>query len=640
MARWKVWLRCIGKAVCNKGLRALAGLVPFGDGVYDIAADAYERFREDRMEEEIHEAIEGIAQASPEEVTAEVTQVVEEVAKDQPEPVKKQLTAYLNQVPAAVRQSLRRPTDPSGRSLPVSFTPKRPEDLLQFLPSRLPRYKPGDRPAGLGDWELVETLGVGGFGEVWKARHVFFDGIAPVALKFCLDPNARDRLLKYEATVLNQVMRQGRHPGIVPLLDAYLSLDTPCLKYEYIEGGDLSGLVRDWQGLAQPERWDRATRLLRGLAEIVGFAHRLKPPIVHRDLKPANVLVQRSADGAYSLRVTDFGIGGVAALQALQEARQGTTTREALLVTAVRGSHTPLYASPQQMRGEAADPRDDVHALGVIWYQLLTGDLSGGAPTGLWADELEEAGLDRKLIRLLGACVSPRAEKRPADATALAEQLAAILDAAPPPPPPPPPVKKPSPPVKKAVPPPPPPEPEDKLTAILKQLESNPFAYVLDLTNKHIGDEGVLKLTASPRLGRVSLLVLSGNGITDKGAVAIAESPHVANLTKLVLWENHITDAGAVALAQSPFLANLTTLDLGSNKLGDEGVKALAGSPFLGNLTALILVSNHIGEAGARALASSLYLTNLAELKLLCNHINAGGVAALRERFGKRVRIY
>src|SRR5262249_42164838 len=148
--------------------------------------------------------------------------------------------------------------------------------------------------------------------------------------------------------VLNQVMRQGRHPGIVPLLDASLSSDPPCLKYEYIEGGDLAGLVKDWPDEPGRPRWQLATRLVLQLAQVVGYAHRLSPPIVHRDLKPANVLVQRTPQGELVLRVTDFGIGGVAALPALLEARQGTTTRGDLLGTALRGSHTPLYASPQQ----------------------------------------------------------------------------------------------------------------------------------------------------------------------------------------------------------------------------------------------------------------------------------------------------
>jgi serine/threonine protein kinase len=436
-------------------------------------------------------------------------------------------------------------------------------------------------------------------------------------------------------------MRQGQHPGIVPLLDAALSSDPPCLKYEYIEGGDLTGLLRDWQ--EQPPdrpRWEQATRVVRRLAEVVGYAHRLSPPIVHRDLKPANVLVQR-VGGEYALRVTDFGIGGVAALPALREARQGTTTRGDLLVTALRGSHTPLYASPQQARGEPPDPRDDVHALGVIWYQLLTGDLSSGPPTGLWADELEEMGLSRDLIRLLGACVAARAEKRPKDAAVLAEQVTALLA----PPPPPEPVKPPKPAAVKPAPPPPPPAPavlarDDRLQAFLKSGQTGALSWLLDLTNKQIGDEGVKALADSPRLANLSVLILSGNQISDEGAAALAGSSHIMNLSRLVLWDNRIGDEGVMALAASPQLANLTALDLGSNRVGDEGVKALAASPFMANLTALILVSNHIGDEGARALAESPFLANLAELKPLDNRISSAGVSALRDRFGKRVRIY
>ena len=149
------------------------------------------------------------------------------------------------------------------------------------------------------------------------------------------------------------------------------------------------------------------TEAVRRLAEIIGSAHRLDPPIVHRDLKPANVLVQRTTDSDYRLRVTDFGIGSVAALPALRASRLGTTARGDLLAATLRSAHTPLYASPQQIRGETPDMRDDVHALGVIWYQLLTGDLSTGAPTGLWTEELADAGLSRELIRLLGAAWTP-----------------------------------------------------------------------------------------------------------------------------------------------------------------------------------------------------------------------------------------
>jgi serine/threonine protein kinase len=637
MPRLKVLFRCIGQAICANGLKALAGLVPLGGVVYDIAENACQRLHEEGQDEQIRALVEAAAQAPIEEIKEEAAEVAREVAADQPVEVQLKLAAYLQQVPAVIRQSLKRPTDPTGKSVPVSFTIKKAEDLLQFLPSRLPRFQPGDRVAGLGDWELVDLLGVGGFGEVWKARHVYFDGIAPVALKFCLDGTARDRLLKHEAAVLNQVMRQGRHAGIVPLLDAALSTDPPCLKYEYIEGGDLTGLVRDWQQGTAGARWEMATKVILQIAQVVGYAHRLSPPIVHRDLKPANVLVQRSTLGDYVLRVTDFGIGGVAALPALREARQGTTTRGDLIGTALRGSHTPLYASPQQMRGEAPDPRDDVHALGVMWYQLLIGDLSSGPPTGLWADELEEMGLGKDLVRLLGACVA-RPERRPRDAAALAEQLAALL-AAPPPaekkePPRPAPVKLPPPP------PPAPSAPEDRLQAFLQRGATGAISWLLDLTNKRIGDAGVRALAESPRLANLSVLILSGNQIGDEGARALAESPHIMNLTKLVLWDNRIGDAGVQALAGSRFLDHLTTLDIGLNRVGDEGVKALAASPHLANLSALILVSNHIGDEGALALAASPYLANLAELKPLENRISSVGASALRAQFGKRVRIF
>ena len=639
MARLRLLLRCIGEAVCANGLKALAGLVPMGGVIYEVAENACQRLREAQQEDQILALVEAAATASPAEVKAVAEAVAAEVAADQPDAVRDRLAAYLAGVPAVIRQSLRRPACPAGRSLPLAFSLKRAEDLLQFLPRRPARFAPGDRPAGLGDWELVELLGVGGFGEVWKARHVYFDGIAPVALKFCLDPTARDRLLRHEAMVLNQVMRQGRHPGIVPLLDASLSAEPPCLRYEYIEGGDLAGLVRDWQEQPPRPRWRAATEVVARLARIVAFAHQLTPPIVHRDLKPANILA-RLVNGEIDLKVTDFGIGGVAALQALAEARQGTTGHGELLGTTLRGSHTPLYASPQQMRGEPPDPRDDVHALGVIWYQLLTGDLHSGPPTGLWADELEEQGMSRELVRILGACVAGKAERRPASAGVLAEQLDLLL--APPPaqpvPPPPPPVavrpaRSPAPPE------PPPVMREDRLEAFLHAGQTGALSWLLDLTNRRIGDAGAVALAGCPRLANLSTLILSGCDVGDEGLEALTASPHLANLTRLDLWDNRIGDRGIVALAGCPYLENLQFLDLGRNRIGDEGIKALAGSPHFARLGELLLVSNHVGDEGALAIAASPYLANLAWLKPLDNRITEKGVDALKKAFGRRVRI-
>src|SRR5262249_6144629 len=150
-------------------------------------------------------------------------------------------------------------------------------DLLQFLPTKPARFKPGDRPLPGVDWELEELLGMGGFGEVWKARHAHFDGIEPVALKFCTDPEAA-RTLRHEAAVLNQVMRHGRHPGIVSLRHTYLSAEPPCLEYEYVRGGELTQFISQFLPLGGcPPAL--AARIVRKIASIVGAAHRLSPPI-------------------------------------------------------------------------------------------------------------------------------------------------------------------------------------------------------------------------------------------------------------------------------------------------------------------------------------------------------------------------
>ncbi len=633
MARVKLLFRCVGEAVCAQGLRAVAGLVPFGDVAYDVAREAWERWERHREEENMRDALEDAVQSAVEVVREEARAAAHEVCVGQPPEIEKRVAEYLTLVPALIRRSFQRPSDAGGHSVPLRLSVVRPEDLLEFLPTRLARFQAGDIPPGVGDWELVELLGIGGFGEVWKAKHRFFDGIAPVALKFCLDALAKDRLLKYEASVLNQVMRHGRHPGIVPLLDAYLGADPPCLKYEYIEGGDLSGLARDWIGLPVNERAGRATRVVAQIARIIAAAHILTPPIVHRDLKPANILVRGKSpadSGEFDLVITDFGIGSVTALPAIAESRQGTASRGGVLGSSLRGSHTPLYASPQQMRGEAPDVRDDIHALGVIWYQLLTGDLGSGAPTGLWADELEEVGVDRSAIRLLGACVATKPERRPKDAAALAQAFDALLTPAHlPPPKPPEPVRLPE-----------PPPVSERVREVLRAVEAMPYAWLLDLTNKGIGVEGAKALAALPALANRTSMILNGNNIGDEGLKALSASPNVGSVSRLEMWDNGIGDDGVKALAASTNFVNLGTLDLGKNRIGDEGAIALANSAQMAQLSELILVSNPIGDAGAAAIAASPHLANLAWIKLLDNRISPVGVTALRERFGKRIRIY
>jgi serine/threonine protein kinase len=421
---WSI-LKVVGKALVVRGgkflLNAVSGGV-LGEAV-DVVQYAWEEWRKATTEEARQASLQALAQAPVQEVRKHAAQIAQEVAADQPEAVRQNLVNYLTHVPASVRRSLRRASDPSGTTIPAGLVLRKADDLLALLPPRLPRFAEGDFPLANVDLELVELLGVGGFGEVWKARNPYQQNDPPVALKFCIDTDAASSL-RHEAALLDRVKSQGTHPGIVRLLDTHLRADPPCLKYEYIPGGDLGGLIQEWHRTAGGVRPDKAARVVLRLAEIVGFTHGLNPPIVHRDLKPANVLVQKKDKGIV-LKVADFGIGGVAVGQAVAESR-GDSTKALLAATVARGSYSLLYASSQQMAGLPADPRDDVYALGVIWFQLLTGDLAKGVGVD-YAEDLREAGVDGRMIALLGQCVAGKSERRPATAADLAAALKKLL---------------------------------------------------------------------------------------------------------------------------------------------------------------------------------------------------------------------
>jgi formylglycine-generating enzyme required for sulfatase activity len=411
-------MMAIGKAALN-----VAGVGLVGDAA-EIGKAAWNLWKKSPVER--LDELEAVVKADDDEIASAAERIAAEVAGDQPEEVRIKLVSFLKQVPSRIRQSQRRPADPTGHSMRPGFAVGRAEDVIAFVPDQLPQFKAGDQPLAGVDWVLVELLGMGGFGEVWKARHAHFDSFEPVALKFCTDPVARQRLLRHEAKVLDRVMRQGRHPGIVRLMATYLSANPPCLQYEYVSGGDLGGLIDDWHRQPQKPSPERVAQAMLALAEIVAFAHRTDPPIVHRDLKPANILVEESKGGSIAFKVTDFGIGGIAIARAVQASRVPTSPSE-FLTTAVRGSGTFLYASPEQLNGHDPDPRDDVHALGVIWYQMLTGDLTKGRPGGIaWRRRFLERGMSVTLIDLLEACFEDR-EDRPADAGVMADRLGELL---------------------------------------------------------------------------------------------------------------------------------------------------------------------------------------------------------------------
>lgn len=238
--------------------------------------------------------------------------------------------------------------------------------------------------------------------------------------------------------MLSLVMEQSRQlSGIAKLKDAYLDNDPVCLVYEYVNGGDLCGLMAKLERCEPKHRIESSTQIVKGLATTVGHFHTLPTPIVHRDLKPANILVEWLDGNKFKLHIADFGIGGLAVNREEVMTSQGVS-RGGLLTGGLRGSHTPLYASPQQIKSQPPDPRDDVHALGVIWYQLLTCDIQQ-APGIDYSDDLHEMDVPGPLIQLIGQCIASKAERRPKDGKDLVEklteavQLAGLRSKSPPP---------------------------------------------------------------------------------------------------------------------------------------------------------------------------------------------------------------
>jgi formylglycine-generating enzyme required for sulfatase activity len=398
------------------------------DALPGIAEKVWTRWTRDRNEQERQEELAALVQMPAKEARSRIARLVRTLADHRTAAVRKALAAYLNLVPSSIRHWFRRPDNPEGDSPSSSLHLDSADELLPLLPARLPHFEPGDRPLPEVDWELSELLGIGSFGELWKAYRPELSSAAPVALKFCLDP-ASAKLLRSQGRLLDQLKLHGRHPGIVVLRQTYLNAEPPCLEYEFVAGGDLAGLIHQWHHQRRRPSPATVAQLMRRLARVVGFAHRLAPAIVHGDLKPANILVQRVADGTLSVKIADFGIGAVAASHAVRLSLRGATPAH-LRSSALRGACTTLYASPQQLRGADPDPRDDVYALGVIWYQLLAGDLSRGRPQGAdWQKQLAEQGMTPGLIELLAGCVEDNPDERPRNAAALFDRLTDLLHA-------------------------------------------------------------------------------------------------------------------------------------------------------------------------------------------------------------------
>lgn len=209
----------------------------------------------------------------------------------------------------------------------------------------------------LGDFILEKRIGAGGMGQVYLGRQVSLDRKVAVKVmpkSMSSNPSAIKRFEREAKSAANLV-----NPNVVQIYHFGVERDVPYFAMEFVEGKDLDVMIKEGHKFSVEETIEIMTGVLKALAAAS------RQNLVHRDIKPGNIMI--SSDDV--VKVMDFGLAKVAEMQ------DQTITQAGMIIG------TPHYMSPEQGKGEELDTRSDIYSLGVVWYQLLTGELPFKADT-------------------------------------------------------------------------------------------------------------------------------------------------------------------------------------------------------------------------------------------------------------------
>ena len=279
------------------------------------------------------------------------------------------------------------------------------EKTTPFPANSVPVPSPADLAEYFPKLEILSLLGQGGMGAVYHARQLKLD--RPIALKIIRPESASDPSFAERFAREARTLARLNHPNIVSIHDFGEFESGYFFLMEYVAGANLRQILRE--GKLDPSQ---ALSIVRQICEALQYAH--DEGVIHRDIKPENILVDKTG----RIKIADFG------LARLNTNPNGPDAERYFTLT---GTHqvmgTPRYMAPEQIEASSrVDHRADIYSLGVVFYEMLTGEV----PMGSFAPPSEKQSVDKRIDDVVLKAMAREPDRRYQQISRLANDVNAI----------------------------------------------------------------------------------------------------------------------------------------------------------------------------------------------------------------------